>query len=362
MVKLKEVIRENDQLYFVFEFMESNLYESTKHREKHFPESRIRNIMCARRFAAATPRRNAAAWADYLPRRTRPRFQAFQGLAFMHKHGFFHRDIKPENLLVRGDTVKIADFGLARQIRSRPPFTDYVSTRWYRAPEVLLRSPSYNSPIDTWAMGCIMSELFTLRPLFPGSSESDQIYKVCSVLGTPTHTNWASGMKLAAKMNFRFPQFVATPLSSILPHASTEAVQLLTDLLHLDPAKRPTASQALQYPFFMKGVQIQRPVATPQTGDAVRARKKGGASVTPSLRHRHAPPSHAVCGPGCAAAGAPAVGGAGPAHDGPPHWRRQWTRAWGKLLGGPVTAQARWLLLLAHCSHGEGCTGDRPGV
>ena len=72
----------------------------------------------------------------------------------MHKHGYFHRDMKPENLLVNGpDNVKIADFGLAREIRSRPPYTDYVSTRWYRAPEVLLRSTTYSAPIDIWAVG-----------------------------------------------------------------------------------------------------------------------------------------------------------------------------------------------------------------
>ena len=177
-VKLKEVIRENDELFFVFEFMEKNLYEMMKEREKMIPEARIRNIM----------------------------YQVFQGLAFMHKHGFFHRDFKPENLLVKGDTVKIADFGLAREIRSRPPFTDYVSTRWYRAPEVLLRSPNYNSPIDLFACGCIMAELFTLRPLFPGASEADQIYKICSVLGSPTARTWPDGLKLAAAMNFRFPQ------------------------------------------------------------------------------------------------------------------------------------------------------------
>ena len=101
--------------------------------------------------------------------------------------GYFHRDLKPENLLCSGpECVKIADFGLARETRSRPPYTDYVSTRWYRAPEVLLRSTNYNSPIDIWAMGCIMAELYTLRPLFPGSSEIDEIFKICAVLGTPT--------------------------------------------------------------------------------------------------------------------------------------------------------------------------------
>jgi serine/threonine protein kinase len=73
--------------------------------------------------------------------------------------------MKPENLLVTGTIVKIADFGLAREIRSLPPFTEYVSTRWYRAPEVLLRSRSYNSPIDMWAVGVIMAEMYTLRPV-----------------------------------------------------------------------------------------------------------------------------------------------------------------------------------------------------
>jgi protein kinase len=97
-----QVIRENDELFFVFEYMEGNLYELMKQRDRLFPESHIRNIM----------------------------FQMLQGLAFMHKHGFFHRDLKPENMLVKGDVVKVADFGLAREIRSRPPFTDYVSTRW----------------------------------------------------------------------------------------------------------------------------------------------------------------------------------------------------------------------------------------
>lgn len=105
--------------------------------------------------------------------------------------------MKPENLLCSGtDLVKIADFGLAREIRSRPPYTDYVSTRWYRAPEVLLRSTNYSSAIDVWAVGCIMAELYTLRPLFPGSSEVDEIFKITAVLGTPTKVRileWLSG-------------------------------------------------------------------------------------------------------------------------------------------------------------------------
>lgn len=82
--------------------------------------------------------------------------------------------MKPENLLVSASgVVKLADFGLAREIRSRPPYTDYVSTRWYRAPEILLRSTNYNSPVDIFAFGCIMGELFEGKPIFPGTSELD---------------------------------------------------------------------------------------------------------------------------------------------------------------------------------------------
>lgn len=81
--------------------------------------------------------------------------------------------------------MKIADFGLVREIRSRPPYTDYVSTRWYRAPEVLLHSTTYSSPIDLWAVGCIAAEVYTYRPLFPGTTETDQLYKICQILGTP---------------------------------------------------------------------------------------------------------------------------------------------------------------------------------
>ncbi len=185
------------------------------------------------------------------------------------------RDLKPENLLLSGSSshsppiVKIADFGLAREIRSRPPYTDYVSTRWYRAPEVLLRSTHYNSPIDLWAAGAIMAELYTFRPLFPGSSEPDEIYKICSVLGTPNAQNWPEGTKLAAAMNFKFPRFGSTSLSTLVPNASPAAIQLITDLLHWDPKKRPTAAQCLQYPYFQgvnnPAIEIPQPPLSNQS-------------------------------------------------------------------------------------------------
>ncbi|XP_053268894.1 serine/threonine-protein kinase MAK isoform X2 [Pleuronectes platessa] len=243
-VKLKEVIRENDHLYFVFEYMKENLYQLMKDRKKLFPESAIRNIS----------------------------FQILQGLSFIHRHGFFHRDMKPENLLCMGpELIKIADFGLAREIRSKPPYTDYVSTRWYRAPEVLLRSSTYSSPIDLWAVGCIMAELYTLRPLFPGNSEVDEIFKICQVLGTVKKMDWSEGYQLASAMNFRFPQCVPTHLKTLIPNASNEAIALMRDMLQWDPKKRPTAVQALRYPYFQVG-QVLGPRPQSQEVKKVQAR------------------------------------------------------------------------------------------
>ncbi|GKU95916.1 hypothetical protein SLEP1_g9213 [Rubroshorea leprosula] len=221
-VKLKEVIREHDILYFVFEYMDCNLYQLMKDREKLFSESDVKN------------------WC----------FQVFQALSYMHQRGYFHRDLKPENLLVTKETIKIADFGLAREINSNPPYTEYVSTRWYRAPEVLLQSYVYSSKVDMWAMGAIMAELFTLRPLFPGSSEADEIYKICSVIGTPTQDSWPDGLNLARAINYQFPQLAGAHLSALIPSVSKDAIDLITSLCSWDPCKRPTAAEALQHPFF----------------------------------------------------------------------------------------------------------------
>lgn len=247
-VKLKEVIRENDILYFVFEYMEFNLYQLMKDRETLFSEAEIRN------------------WC----------FQVFQGLAYMHQRGYFHRDLKPENLLVTKQTIKIADFGLAREVNSRPPYTEYVSTRWYRAPEVLLQSFTYGPKVDMWAMGAIMAEMFNLRPLFPGSSEADEIYKICSVLGSPTPDSWPEGLHLAKAINYQFPQFSGVDLSVVIPPASKIAISLIKSLCLWDPCKRPTAAEALQHPFFQSCYYVPPSLrvraAAPRTPPSVGAR------------------------------------------------------------------------------------------
>ncbi|EAR90889.2 cyclin-dependent kinase-like Serine/Threonine kinase family protein (macronuclear) [Tetrahymena thermophila SB210] len=228
-VKLREVLKINNELYLVFEHMDINIYQyylSFKEKKQKMPERVIKSII----------------------------FQTALGLAYMHKHGYFHRDLKPENLLISEDrqVLKICDFGLAREIRSRPPYTDYVSTRWYRAPELLLKSTTYNSPVDIFALGCIMIELYMLNPLWAGASEIDHLYKMVETLGTPNQQTWPDGQKLANQTGIMFPQKQEkVPLQQYIPHASAEAVQLLEMMLQYDPSKRPTAAQVLQHPYFI---------------------------------------------------------------------------------------------------------------
>ncbi|OHS98583.1 CMGC family protein kinase [Tritrichomonas foetus] len=222
-IRLLQVFRENDHLYLVFEFIpDGSLLKTIQSHNGPFSEPEIRFVMA----------------------------QLFEGLNYTHRQGFFHRDIKPENILWSGDVLKIGDYGLAREIRSRPPYTEYVSTRWYRAPEIVLHHEFYNSPVDIWAAGCIMAELFTLKPLFQGASETDQLFKICSIMGTPGQGNWPDGLRLATRLGIRLPQSAPTPLACVIPNASSEAIDLLKELLQLDPAKRLNATQALQHPFF----------------------------------------------------------------------------------------------------------------
>ena len=104
----------------------------------------------------------------------------------MHRQGVSHRDIKPENILISDDVLKVADFGSCRGIYSKQPYTEYISTRWYRAPECLLTDGYYGYKMDCWGVGCVMFEIIGLFPLFPGTDELDQINKIHNVLGTPS--------------------------------------------------------------------------------------------------------------------------------------------------------------------------------
>ncbi|KAL4096044.1 hypothetical protein PRIC1_009409 [Phytophthora ramorum] len=253
-VLLKEVIRDKEELYFVFEYMQTSLFRVMRNFKTlgSSSSSGAGGDPSLNSDATSSSRSSVPPHPWFSEAQIRSMmYQLFSGLAYMHKHGFFHRDIKPENLLCHNDTLKIADLGQAREIRSRPPFTDYVATRWYRAPELLLRSTTYNSPVDMWACGCIMVELLVCTPLFPGTSEADQFYRICKVLGTPTKETWPEGAAMSSHMQMRFPKCSPVSWTRFLPPGTpSTAVQLVQDLLQFDPSRRLTAAQALQHRFF----------------------------------------------------------------------------------------------------------------
>ena len=234
-VSMREMMFENDgSLYFVFEFMpDGSLYELMK-----------------RCIETKTTLSNDQV-ASYM-------VQLFNALSFLHSEkAVFHRDIKPENILCSGNVIKLADFGLCRDVSSNPPFTYYVSTRWYRAPEVILHSLSYGPPIDLFAAGLILAELYSLRPLLPGSSEIDQIHLMTKLLGPPN--DWDEGvdhmqrMKLAIPVNSSSPDRNAVELriQQMLPRdVPLIASNLIASLLSWNPHHRPSAHECIQHDLF----------------------------------------------------------------------------------------------------------------
>lgn len=140
-----------------------------------------------------------------------------EGVAYMHDLNIIHRDLKPENILVcesqKGKILKIADFGTSKFVKSGMLNTNYVSTRWYRAPECLLSSPHYGKSADIFALGCILAEFIALKPLFCGQSSLDQFYKYCEVLGSPTMEEWAEGHSLSLNGKIKIPFYKGTGIS-----------------------------------------------------------------------------------------------------------------------------------------------------
>lgn len=250
-VKLQELASENYRLYFVFEYMDCNLHQLMSNRKQYFSEAEVKN------------------WC----------FQILQGLNYMHRQGYFHRDLIPKNLLVSNDTIKIADFGLAWEVDSCPPYTEYITTLQYRAPEMLLMSGQYNSKVDMWALGLIMAELITFHPLFPGTCEDDQLYKICNAIGSPTEESWAEGLELAKAHGYKFPKLEGNNLSLLIPSANDDEMSLIELLCSWDPCKRPTAAEALQHPLFQGCLPVPRPVFGDSETDAVNDENLASMSI-----------------------------------------------------------------------------------
>jgi|EP00505_MAST-04D_sp_SCG-Rhode-Island_P000201 serine/threonine protein kinase len=178
-------------------------------------------------------------------------FQLIRGMDFCHRRGIMHRDLKPQNLLInRAGELKIADFGLARafQIPIRT-YTHEVVTLWYRAPEILLGQRQYACPVDIWSIGAIFAEMANRRPLWPGDSEIDELYKIFRTLGTPTELSWP-GVSRLPDYKSTFPRWPATKLQDKMPTMDSFGIDLFKQTLIYEPSGRITAKAAMDHPYF----------------------------------------------------------------------------------------------------------------
>ena len=180
--------------------------------------------------------------------------QLLRGLKYLHSANILHRDLKPGNLLVNANCeLKICDFGLARTGRDNGQFmTEYVVTRWYRAPELLLCSDNYGTSIDVWSVGCIFAEILGRKPIFPGTECLNQLKLIIDVLGSQHEADleFIDNSK-ARKFIKSLPYSRGTRFSSLYPQADPLALDLLQRMLVFDPSKRITVTEALHHPYML---------------------------------------------------------------------------------------------------------------
>ncbi|CAG9464648.1 unnamed protein product [Pedinophyceae sp. YPF-701] len=211
-------------VFLVFEFCEHDLGRLIDARRKLFTLSEVKGLLQ----------------------------QLLHAVEFLHDRWTVHRDIKLSNLLMTNQGVlKLCDFGLARYFRAyKEPYTPGVVTLWYRAPEILLGEEVYTEAVDVWAVGCVLAELLTGEPLFPGQTEAEVIEMLVSLLGAPTRKIWPGVERLPHFSKFHMRTQPYSHLRKHFPQLSEAGIDLLNALLTYDPAGRITAREALRHPFF----------------------------------------------------------------------------------------------------------------
>ncbi|KAM3694090.1 hypothetical protein ACB098_07G031500 [Castanea mollissima] len=224
-VRLQDVVHSEKRLYLVFEYLDLDL----------------------KKYMDSSPE-----FAKDLRQIKMFLYQILRGIAYCHSHRVLHRDLKPQNLLIdrRTNALKLADFGLARAfgipVRT---FTHEVVTLWYRAPEILLGSRHYSTPVDVWSVGCIFAEMVNQRALFPGDSEIDELFKIFRVLGTPNENTWP-GVTSLPDYKSTFPKWPPKDLATVVPSLDSAGIDLLSKMLCFDPSRRITARSALEHEYF----------------------------------------------------------------------------------------------------------------
>lgn len=225
LVNLLEVFRRKRKLHLVFEYCDHTVLHELDRHPRGVPEHLVKSII----------------------------WQTLQAVNFCHKHNCIHRDVKPENILITKHLViKLCDFGFARILTGPSDYyTDYVATRWYRAPELLVGDTQYGPPVDVWAIGCVFAELISGIPLWPGKSDVDQLYLIRRTMGDliPRHQQVFSTNMFFSGVSIPDPEKME-PLEYRFPNISANAMGLMKGCLHMDPAERLKCEQLLEHPYF----------------------------------------------------------------------------------------------------------------
>jgi len=228
-IKLHRVIKSEsgEDLYLVFEYMDSDLHYAI--RSGILEDDHKRYIL----------------------------YQLLKALLFIHSSNVVHRDLKPENLLLNtACQLRVADFGLARSIDEKTegdyPMTEYVATRWYRAPEIVFGSTVYTKGVDMWAVGCIIAELYIRKPLFPGKSTMDQLARIMEITGRPTEIEieeTSVGAKHTQRLLDGITKINFRSMEVTVPDGPEDAIDLVKKLLRFAPKDRLTIEQALEHEY-----------------------------------------------------------------------------------------------------------------
>lgn len=221
MVELFDVAIMDSSIYMIFEYLDMDLKKLLDKHKPSFTPKLVKSYM----------------------------HQMLDAIAFCHMHRILHRDLKPQNLLVdREGHLKLADFGLARSFNlPMRTYTHEVVTLWYRAPEILLGTKFYATGVDIWSLGCIFAEMILKRPLFPGDSEIDQLYRIFRTMSTPDEDNWP-GVSQLPDYKRTFPRWEAQPIPEDI--VRYKAHELFEQLMKYDPTQRISARNAMALPYF----------------------------------------------------------------------------------------------------------------
>jgi len=268
-VQLLEAFRRKGKLYLVFEFVDKNVLELLEVYPNGLHVNTIRCLI----------------------------WQLVQAIEFCHRNDIIHRDIKPENLLIsmQDFSLKLCDFGFARTMPLKEsPLTDYVATRWYRAPELLLGSTRYGKTVDLWAIGCIMGELVDGQPLFPGESEIDQLFLIQKVLGPLTPDQAAMFLRNQRFVGLKFPDMSKpeTLMKRYVGKLLKPAMNFMKSVLVMEPSLRLTSAEAAKHSYFdglprspLRGEGQDRPSSRPpSSGKSGRLAKLQPVAFGPPLQ------------------------------------------------------------------------------